>query len=165
MIISISKKRCSGYRRTRRHNITEQSRRMLEQGWNMTAIPPEVLEALASMTGYDRMLETDRIAAQYGVTSEWIEQQLGGAAQPAQGNPAPFTPESKEAPALPSSSSIMQKQNFRFQYDPSIEASQRRQNVEQAILCPACGVTLGIPAVRPIRVTCPQCLAESTFQS
>ncbi len=138
---------------------------MLEQGGNMTTIPSDVLQALASMTGYDRMLETDRIAAQYGVTSEWIEQQLGGAAQPEQGNPAPFTPESKEAPALPSSASIMQKQNFRFQYDPSIEAAQRRQNVEQAILCPACGVTLGIPAVRPIRVTCPQCLAENTFQS
>lgn len=165
MIISTSKKRCSGYRRTRRHNITEQSRRMQEQGWNMTAIPPEVLQALSSMTGYDRILETDRIAAQYGVTSEWIEQQLGGAAPPEQGNSAPFTPGSKEAPALPSSPNIMQKQNFRFHYDPSIEASQRRQNVEQAILCPACGVALGIPAVRPIRVTCPQCLAENTFQS
>ena len=43
---------------------------MLEQGGNMTTIPSDVLQALASMTGYDRMLETDRIAAQYGVTSE-----------------------------------------------------------------------------------------------
>jgi len=138
---------------------------MSKQEEHMTAIPPEVLQALASMTGYDRMLETDRIAAKYGVTGEWIEQKLGEAHQMTQQSPASFIPESKEAPTLPSSATVLQKQNFRFEYDPSIEASQRRQNVEQAILCPACGVALGIPAVRPIRVTCPQCLAETTFQS
>lgn len=129
----------------------------------MAAVPPELLQALARMTGYDRMLEADRIAAEYGVSSEWIEQKLSGT--PQQTAAAQFPPNSKEAPTLPTSATVLDKQNFRFQYDPSVQASQRRENIDQAILCPACGVTLGIPAVRPIKVTCPQCLAENTFQS
>jgi len=52
----------------------------------------------------------------------------------------------------------------RFEYDPSPDASQRRQQVSQAITCPSCGAALGIPAIRPIKVACPQCLQEHTFQ-
>ena len=53
--------------------------------------------------------------------------------------------------------------NYRFEYDPSQDASQRRQQVSQAINCPGCGAALGIPAIRPIKVSCPQCQLESTF--
>ncbi|HII49799.1 MAG TPA: hypothetical protein HA322_00535 [Candidatus Poseidoniaceae archaeon] len=53
----------------------------------------------------------------------------------------------------------------RFEYDPSPDASERRQQVSQAINCPSCGAALGIPAIRPIKVTCPQCLEEHTFLS
>tara|TARA_B100001564_G_scaffold359105_1_gene379669 strand:+ start:2326 stop:2748 length:423 start_codon:yes stop_codon:yes gene_type:complete len=130
----------------------------------MTAIPPAVLQALAAMSGYEQMLEADRIASQYGVSSEWIKQQLAPPQQAAS-EPAPFTPGSKEAPALPSSADLLDKQNFRFSYDPSAQAAERRKSVEQAILCPSCGVALGIPAVRPIKVTCPQCLQETIFQA
>lgn len=138
---------------------------MLPQVLTMATVPSDVLQALARMTGYERMLETGRIAAEYGVPSEWIEQQLNSPTQPAQSAATQFTPGSKETPTLPSSATVLDKQNLRFQYDPSVQASQRRENVDQAILCPACGATLGIPAVRPIKVTCPQCLAETIFQS
>jgi hypothetical protein len=113
------------------------------------------------------MLEIDRIASAYGVGHAWIEQQIAGSAQPSSPaqDPNNFAPSSKEAPALPSTPSIPNTQSFRFQYDPSEQAAERRQSVSQAILCPACGVALGIPAVRPIKVTCPQCLQESIFQS
>ena len=49
--------------------------------------------------------------------------------------------------------------------DMALLRSLRRQNVDQAIMCPGCGVALGIPAVRPIKVTCPQCMQETTFSS
>jgi hypothetical protein len=78
-------------------------------------------------------------------------------------NAAPFIPDLKEAPALPSSATLLDKSNFRFEYDPSQEAATRRSAVAQAILCPGCGVALGIPDIRPIKVTCPQCLQETLF--
>ena len=134
---------------------------------DMASVPHEVLHALAGMSGYDRMLEIDRIAAAYGVGHAWIEQQIAGSPQPSSPaqDPNNFAPSSKEAPPLPTTPSILNTQSFRFQYDPSEQAAERRQSVSQAILCPACGVALGIPSVRPIKVTCPQCLQESIFQS
>jgi hypothetical protein len=70
----------------------------------MASVPPEVLHALAGMSGYDRMLEIDRIASAYGVGHAWIEQQIAGSAQPSSPaqDPNNFAPSSKEAPALPS---------------------------------------------------------------
>ena len=58
---------------------------------------------------------------------------------------------------------ISVQSNHRFEYDPSPDASQRRQQVSQAINCPGCGAALGIPSIRPIKVTCPQCYQENTF--
>ncbi|MDB2333601.1 CBS domain-containing protein [Candidatus Poseidoniales archaeon] len=52
---------------------------------------------------------------------------------------------------------------IRFKYDPTDGAKERRSQVDQAILCPACGVALGIPSQRPIKVTCPQCLHEEAL--
>lgn len=131
----------------------------------MTQVPAEVIQALARMSGYERTLEVDRISAQYGVSSAWLEQQLGGPAPAPAVDPNTFVPSTKEAPEPPATTSIPNQQSFRFEYDPSAEAAERRQSVQQAILCPACGVALGIPAIRPIKVTCPQCLQESTFQA
>lgn len=131
----------------------------------MSQVPSDVLQALARLSGYERMLEIDRISAQYGVTNQWLEQQIGGPPPAPVADPNTFAPASKETPSLPSATDIFNKQSFRFEYDPSAEAAERRQSVEQAIVCPACGVALGIPAIRPIKVTCPQCLQESTFQA
>ena len=59
---------------------------------------------------------------------------------------------------------LINKDQFRFEYDPSREAAERREQVKQAILCAACGVALGIPDIRPIKVTCPACMYETTYQ-
>ena len=133
----------------------------------MTSVPDSVLQSLTALTGRDRVLEIDRIAASYGVTATWIEQQITPQSETiqAQNDPSQFAPSTKETPNLPSSPSLIDKQNFRFEYDPSAEAAQRRERVEQAILCPSCGAALGIPSVRPIKVTCPQCLQETIFQT
>ena len=133
----------------------------------MASVPDNVLQSLAAMTGYERMLEIDRIAASYGVTPAWIEQQISPPSEANQDqiDPHQFAPSTKETPTLPSSPSLIDKQNLRFEYDPSAEAAQRRERVDKAILCPSCGAALGIPSVRPIKVTCPQCLQETIFQS
>jgi hypothetical protein len=131
----------------------------------MSSVPPAVLQTLSAMAGYDRMLEMDRIVSAYGVSHAWLEQQLISSQPPQSADPNSFAPSSKEAPALPSSAPVAQNQTFRFEYDPSAGAAERRKSVEQAIVCPSCGVALGIPATRPIKVTCPQCLQETLFQA
>ncbi len=69
--------------------------------------------------------------------------------------PAPFS--SRAATVLPDAS------RYRLGYDPTSQGQQRQDQIDQAIVCPACSAPLGIPSVRPIKVTCPQCLAETTF--
>jgi len=120
------------------------------------------------------MLEIDRVCRQYGVDEETLRSLMTSFSQPAQtqstqlGRPAP--PAGREEitnmprPAPPNNQpTYVNKDQFQFDYDPSIEAKQRRAMVEQAIVCPACGVALGIPSQRPIKVTCPQCLHIATF--
>ena len=164
----------------------------------MAGVPEHEISALRMLSGYDQMLEIDRVTKQYAITEAELMEALNPVAQPSQssmlgkpappplGSPAPpplgkpappspdtlsasatapFTPDVKEAPSLPSTATMLDKSNFRFEYDPSQEAAQRRATVAQAILCPGCGVALGIPDVRPIKVTCPQCLQETVFNA
>tara|TARA_B100000767_G_scaffold106128_2_gene101923 strand:- start:4089 stop:4553 length:465 start_codon:yes stop_codon:yes gene_type:complete len=152
--------------------VNTQNTEVLEK--SMADVPEHEISALRALSGYEQMLGMDRISKQYGIT----EAELLARLQPAghgqqQGAPivsgnqgvnaAPFIPDVKEAPALPSSATLLDKSNFRFEYDPSQEAAERRSAVAQAILCPGCGVALGIPDIRPIKVTCPQCLQETMF--
>lgn len=152
--------------------MNTQNTEVLEK--SMADVPEHEISALRALSGYEQMLGMDRISKQYGIT----EAELLARLQPAghgqqQGAPivsgnqgvnaAPFIPDVKEAPALPSSATLLDKSNFRFEYDPSQEAAERRSAVAQAILCPGCGVALGIPDIRPIKVTCPQCLQETMF--
>ena len=155
---------------------------------DMSAITATELTALASLSGYEQMLQIDQLARQYGIEESEVKQQL--AALSVQGtNEAPsgynaageYDPsggrssvpqQHKEDPfdsgfSQPSTSSpqIIEKVNLHYQYDPTEGAKQRRAQVDQAILCPACGVRLGIPSTRPIKVTCPQCLHEATFNA
>ena len=140
----------------------------------MADVPEHEISALRALSGYDQMLGIDRITKRYGITEAELLARLQPAGQGQQqgapivavnhdGNTAPFIPDSKEAPDLPSSATLLDTSNFRFEYDPSQEAAQRRSAVAQAILCPGCGVALGIPDIRPIKVTCPQCLQETLF--
>ena len=140
----------------------------------MADVPEHEISALRVLSGYEQMLGMDRITKQYGITEAELLARLQPAGQGQQQgapimpqahdvNAAPFIPDSKEAPNLPSSATLLDTSNFRFEYDPSQEAAQRRSAVAQAILCPGCGVALGIPDIRPIKVTCPQCLQETLF--
>ena len=61
------------------------------------ALPQDVLARLASLTGYDQMLEMDTVSRTHGVGLAEIESQLAafkaGAAQPEETNqPADFSP-------------------------------------------------------------------------
>lgn len=140
----------------------------------MSQVPAEELQRVLGLTGYDQMLEIDRVCRQYGVDEGTLRSLMTSFSQPAQtqsaqlGRPAP--PAGREEitdmprPAPPNiQPTYVNKDQFQFDYDPSIEAQQRRAMVEQAIVCPACGVALGIPSQRPIKVTCPQCLHVATF--
>ncbi len=54
---------------------------------------------------------------------------------------------------------------YRFKYDPSHSGQNRQTRATQAIVCPHCNSALGIPEARPIRVTCPACMMDTTFES
>jgi len=153
---------------------------------NMSTIPASELTVLASLSGYEQMLQIDQLARQYGIDEGEVKQQLAAiSVQSANEAPSGYnaageydpsagrslvSQQHKENPfdseiSHPSTSSpqIIEKVNLHYQYDPTEGAKQRRAQVDQAILCPACGVRLGIPSTRPIKVTCPQCLHEETF--
>ena len=130
----------------------------------MADIPEHEITSLRALSGYEQMLEIDRITKQYGITEAELLERMAPS-RDTRTDMSSFIPETKEAPALPSTANVLDKSNFRFEYDPSTEAAQRRSSVAQAILCPGCGVALGIPDVRPIKVTCPECLQETVFDA
>lgn len=140
---------------------------------DMADVPEHEISVLRALSGYEQMLEMDRIIKQYGSTEAAIlallqpvthsQQQVAAPSSNGNYHDVPFSPSVKEAPPLPSVATMLDKSNLRFEYDPSKEAAQHRSAVTQAILCPGCGVALGIPDVRPIKVTCPQCFQETVF--
>ncbi|MDP6199234.1 MAG: hypothetical protein QF531_00550 [Candidatus Poseidonia sp.] len=141
----------------------------------MTNIPAQELAALSSMSGYEQMLEIDRLCRVYSTDEASIRAalaQLSNDARPAaQQTSAPtadWDTSHKDVPQLgqatpASTPTVVDKNQFRFEYDPTREATARREQVSQAILCSGCGVALGIPDVRPIKVTCPSCMFETTY--
>ena len=138
----------------------------------MGTVPEPELTALAALSGYDQMLEIDRLCKTYGVDEATLRALLQSASPstaPVVNNPASSWDTShKDVPGLqqtaPSTApTLVNKEQFRFEYDPTREAEERRGQVSQAILCSACGVALGIPDIRPIKVTCPACLFEATY--
>ena len=140
----------------------------------MASVPEHELHALKAMTGYEQLLELDRLCKAYGVDEATLQAAMAslGASSVTQSPPAPAPGSGdtahKEVPGLeravaPTTPTYVDKQRLHFEYDPSREAAQRREQVNQAILCSACGVALGIPDIRPIKVTCPACLFETTY--
>lgn len=129
-------------------------------------VSQEDLVRLASLSGYDRMLAMDAVARTHGVTPEDVERalnaHLGGAAPAAQAEQPPFT-SAPDVPAPPSEVERLDLSQYRYGYDPSSDAAARRSQVSQGIRCPTCGAALGIPDVRPIKVTCPACQSIHTF--
>ena len=132
----------------------------------MSSIPVDVLTRLSGLQGYERQLEVVSVAQQYGMAPEEVEAITNrfakGAPQPSMAGFQPVA--NKEVPQIPSQAQQIPVDQMRFQYDPTDGVKERRAKIDQAILCPACGVALGIPSQRPIKVTCPQCLHEALFQ-
>ncbi len=126
-------------------------------------LAPEDVARLSSLDGYDRMLAMDELARRLGRSLADVEQaflaQASGTTVPAPeaaNMPVPAPPPARAAERLDLA-------GFQYTYDPSREAKERRSQVAQAIRCPTCSAALGIPDVRPIRVTCPACGAVATF--
>jgi DNA-binding transcriptional MocR family regulator len=155
----------------------------------MSTIPASELAVLVSLSGYEQMLQIDQLARQYGVEDSEVQRQLAalsvqdtttsptgyngaGEYDPSAGRSTvsqnqkvdPFDSEFSQ-PSTVASAKLIDKSNLHYEYDPTEGAKQRRAQIDQAILCPACGVRLGIPSTRPIKVTCPQCLHEETFSA
>ena len=139
----------------------------------MAQLSNSVLSELANMDEYDRMLALDRIARQHNLTVAQVEEQVksfqqGGSSQPSMSIVDEYaTPNQTEeqAPVGHQPNYIENAHQYRVRYDPSHEGQSRQSSVEQAILCPHCSAPLGIPAVRPIKVTCPNCMNEAMFEN
>ena len=141
----------------------------------MTSIPAHELGALRGLSGYDQMLEIDRLCRVYNTDEASIRAALAQSSNVARtateqtsAPTADWDTSHKDVPQLDQTSSasaptVVDKNQFRFEYDPTREATARREQVNQAILCSGCGVALGIPDVRPIKVTCPSCMLETTY--
>ena len=144
----------------------------------MADIPPSVISSLISMDGYEQMLEIDRITVEYGVSEEELMQIMASA----KGESPEPTLDPISDPSFARSKSmgydleptqstvdrpeaLQNAHRFRMEYDPSESGRARQSQVDQAIVCSQCRSPLGIPSIRPIRVTCPNCMYELYFES
>ena len=140
----------------------------------MGDVPDSVIARLNSMDGYEQMLEIDRITVEHGVTEGELMRLMEAAKGSTPSSPIadPSYSRSKsvdyDLEPTPSPSNkpeaLQNAQRFRMGYDPSEGARARQSQVEQAIVCSACRSPLGIPSIRPIKVTCPSCMYESVFE-
>ena len=139
-------------------------------------LPHDVLSKLSSLSGYDQMLEMDTISREHSISLAEIEIELAAfnsGSQPAANTghmddfvPAPYKEEvdlSAAQPVVNSPTYIERTDQYRMKYDPSEKGMDSQSQVRHAIICPACSCPLGIPDVRPIKVTCPQCMHEAIF--
>jgi len=146
------------------------------------ALPSDVLTHLASLSGYDQMLEMDTVSRTHGIGLAEIESQLAAfkiSASTPVTTPSPIGLEDEFVPGaykdvvdLAQAQPIQTGPNYidnpdqyRMKYNPSQTGQSNQSQVRQAIICPACSSPLGIPDVRPIKVICPQCMHEAVFQS
>ena len=117
----------------------------------MTIISPDEYDLLMSLSGHEQHLQAGKIGKKYRLSETQILAMLPGYRPPSGSINTSIDV------------NIAGSNRHRFEYDPSPDASQRRHNISQAITCPSCSAELGIPSIRPIRVTCPQCSQEHTF--
>ena len=130
----------------------------------MSSISAQDLQRLAGLQGYDLTLEVDALARKYAMSADEIMSILRSASQSQQPSQQPFEPvASKTVPQIPNQPKPISMEGLHFDYDPTSGAKDRRAQVDQAIMCPGCGVALGIPSRRPIKIKCPQCMYESVF--
>ena len=130
----------------------------------MSSISAQDLQRLTGLEGYDLTLEIDVMSRKYGMSPDQIVAILRSSNQSTQPTQQPFEPvASKTVPELPNRPREISMQGLHFDYDPTAGAKDKRAQVDQAIMCPGCGVALGIPSRRPIKIKCPQCLHVATY--
>ena len=127
-------------------------------------LPGDVLAKLDAMDDYDRMLAFDRIGKDHRMSGAEVEAHYKAWKS---GGTVPSTVTTTESessvPSGQSANYLQDAARYRPSYDPSREGRARQSQIEQAVMCPLCNSALGIPSTRPIKVTCPNCMAESTF--
>ena len=128
-------------------------------------LPPETLTKLDAMGDYDRMLAFGRVGSDYRMSAAEVEAQYNAWKRGETVAPSTFSRDDSgpSAPTGQSANYIQDASKYRATYDPSREGKARQSQIEQAVMCPACNSALGIPSVRPIKVTCPNCMTETTF--
>ncbi|MEE2746928.1 MAG: hypothetical protein VX473_00470 [Candidatus Thermoplasmatota archaeon] len=123
----------------------------------------DVLTKLDAMDEYDRILAYDRIGTENRMSAAEVEAQFNAWKS---GGAIPSSFSEPTAPSVPSGQTanyIADASRYRPTYDPSKEGRSRQAQIEQAVMCPLCHSALGIPSTRPIKVTCPSCMSETTF--
>ena len=139
----------------------------------MAQLSDSILSQLSKMDEYDRLLALDRVARENNLSVDQVKAQLqsfqqGGSQAINPGyeeiiDSTPNQPESQTSSGQPNY--LQDAHRYRVRYDPSHDVQNRQSKVEHAILCPHCGAPLGIPAIRPIKVTCPNCMNEAMFEN
>ena len=142
----------------------------------MTRIPAVILQHFSGLSDYERRLAIDKASRELGMTFEQIEAEIENFQKGDFNQDQPITESPVEVPSRKSIFNRSKKQKeggpkfvddshkYRFRYDPSVAGKARQDKATQAISCPHCNAALGIPNKRPIRVTCPACMMDSTFE-
>lgn len=140
-------------------------------------LPTDVLAKLATLSGYDLMLEMDAASRTHGTGLAEIESELAAYKAGAVAHTPPVVDEfvpgaykdvvdlDTAQPLNSGPQYIDNPDQYRMKYNPSQKGVDNQSKVRQAIICPACSSPLGIPDVRPIKVTCPQCMHEAVFHN
>ncbi|MED5230894.1 MAG: hypothetical protein VYB30_00795 [Candidatus Thermoplasmatota archaeon] len=143
----------------------------------MSKIPAVKLQQLMGLDEYELTLAIDRVANELGISSEEVQAELDSVDSGSSANqittPPPVEPPNRKSIFSRNKSEslddaptfVSDVSKFRVSYDPSHEGKKRQKQVSQAIVCTNCSVPLGIPEIRPIRVTCPSCGVETTYES
>ncbi len=139
-------------------------------------IPEAVVNQLLAMEGYDRILAADQQSKKLGIEPVDILTQLAQieAERTNKGEQgvseseyaADISGDTNEAElVVHSARRIADMSRFRLRYAADDESRGNQSMVNDAVLCPNCSAPLGIPDVRPIKVTCPACSVESLIMS
>ncbi len=131
----------------------------------MSRVPTDLLERLANSIGYERTLLLDQVMRDFGLTEAEIILEIASL-EAGSTQQIPSQVEVSEPVQTQQSISprfINEPSSLRARYDPSESGMQNQAQITQAIMCPACGVPLGIPETRPIVVKCPSCLHEARY--
>lgn len=142
----------------------------------MSRIPAVKLQQLMGLDDYELTLAIDRVATELGMTPAQVQAELDSVDSVGDSGRI----DSAIAPEVAKHTSIFKTQvedhgegaptfvtdtsKFRVSYDPSHEGKKRQEQVSQAIVCSNCSAPLGIPNIRPIKVVCPSCQMEMTYE-